>query len=172
VIQVNGNGSTYASWTFRKAEKFFDVVTYTGTGVARTVPHNLGSVPGCIIVKNIDTPTNWAVYHVGVDVAAPENYKLELNGTAARQAGSGTWDNTAPTSSEFTVGTNNSASGDNYVAYLFAHDAGGFGDSGDESVVKCGSYTGTGATCNVFKSWVGTSMGNAQVKPTPLATGT
>ena len=53
---VNGSGTTYASWTFRKAEKFFDVVTYTGTGTAnRQVSHNLGSVPGCIILKRYDT---------------------------------------------------------------------------------------------------------------------
>ena len=49
---VNGSSYDYASWSFRKAEKFFDVVTYTGNGVAgRTVAHNLGSVPACMIVS-------------------------------------------------------------------------------------------------------------------------
>jgi hypothetical protein len=43
---VNTNTATYVGWSFRKAPKFFDVVTYTGTGSARTVAHNLGSVPG------------------------------------------------------------------------------------------------------------------------------
>jgi hypothetical protein len=38
------------------------------------------------------------------------------------------------------------ASGSNYVAYLFAHDAGGFGDDGEQNVVSCGSYTGNGST--------------------------
>jgi hypothetical protein len=29
---TNFSGNSFASWTFRKAEKFFDVVTYTGDG--------------------------------------------------------------------------------------------------------------------------------------------
>ena len=46
------NGSyNYVGWTFRKAEKFFDVVTYTGTGSTTTINHNLNSVPGMIWVK-------------------------------------------------------------------------------------------------------------------------
>jgi hypothetical protein len=32
-----------------------------------------------------------------------------------------------------------------YVAYLFAHDAGGFGDDGSENGISCGSYTGNGS---------------------------
>jgi hypothetical protein len=61
---VNNSGSTYVSWTFRKQPKFFDVVTYTGTGSATTIAHNLGSVPGCIIVKRTDSAGfDWAVYH-------------------------------------------------------------------------------------------------------------
>ena len=63
----NGDGN-FASWTFRKAEKFFDVVTYTGNDVSgRGISHNLGSVPGFIMIKNLSGPyadsSNWAVYH-------------------------------------------------------------------------------------------------------------
>jgi len=56
------------------------------------------------------------------------------------------WNNTRPTDTVFSIGTHNSVngSGDTYVAYLFASDAGGFGDDGDESIIKCGSYTGNG----------------------------
>ena len=51
----NDSSNAPVSWTFRKAAKFFDVVTYTGTGSATTIAHNLGSTPGCIIVKRTDT---------------------------------------------------------------------------------------------------------------------
>jgi hypothetical protein len=61
---MNNSGQNYVAWTFRKAApKFFDIVTYTGTGVNRTVAHNLGSVPGCIIVKRTSSTEDWAVYH-------------------------------------------------------------------------------------------------------------
>jgi hypothetical protein len=138
--EMNVNGATFASWTFRKAPGFFDVVTYTGNGVAgRTIAHSLGSVPGCIIVKRLNIPLDWAVYHRSTTAS---RYLL-LNGTNAQITSSAEWNNTEPTASVFTVGssgyTNNS--GDTYVAYLFAHDAQLFGDGGNQSVVKCGSYT-------------------------------
>ena len=42
-----GSAGNYASWTFRKAPKFFDVVTYTGNGTAgRQIAHNLGTTVG------------------------------------------------------------------------------------------------------------------------------
>jgi hypothetical protein len=77
------NTEDYVSWTFRKAPKFFDVVTYTGTGANRTVSHNLGSVPGCIIIKSTDTTGDWQVYH-RANTASPETDYLVLNSTAAR----------------------------------------------------------------------------------------
>jgi hypothetical protein len=57
------------------------------------------------------------------------------------------WNNTTPTSSVFSIGTDDTvnASGGSYVAYLFAHDAGGFGVSGSDNVVSCGAYTGNGS---------------------------
>ena len=54
----------YVSWAFREQAKFFDVVTYTGNGANQTIAHNLGSVPGCIMVKRTDsTGGDWQVYH-------------------------------------------------------------------------------------------------------------
>jgi hypothetical protein len=143
---VNANAFTYASWTFRKAEKFFDVVTYTGNGSTQNIAHNLGSVPGCIIVKQTNGTNLWAIYHRGVDASNPQNYGLWFQ-TDARDLDT-YWNNTAPTATQFTVGTKDgtNASGGTYVAYLFAHDAGGFGDAGTDSVVSCGSYTGNGST--------------------------
>ena len=142
--QVNGSASqTYVSWTFRKQAKFFDVVTYTGTGSSRTVAHNLGSVPGCIIVKRTDTSADWQVYHRSL---ANTEYMV-LNTTAAKATGATRWNSTTPTSTEFSLGTATTvnASGGTYVAYLFAHNAGGFGLEGTDNVISCGSYTGNGS---------------------------
>ena len=149
----NNNGSTYASWTFRKAAKFFDVVTYAGDGSNRTIAHSLGSVPGTIIVKRTDTAADWQVYHRSL---ANTEY-LVLNSTAAKATGATRWNSTTPTSTVFSLGTDATvnASGGTYVAYLFAHDAGGFGDSGNDSVVKCGSFTtpSVGGVVDVDLGW-------------------
>jgi len=136
--------TTYAAWTFRKKVNFFDVVTYTGNGSARTINHSLGSAPGCIIVKCTSTTGNWAVYHRSQTSAS---YYTKLNLTDAQASDTTVWNGTAPTSSDFSVGTSalTNANGATYVAYLFAHDAGGFGDTGTENVISCGSYTGNGS---------------------------
>ena len=141
---LNASGRSYVSWTFRKAAKFFDVVTYAGTGANRTVAHNLGSVPGTIIVKRTDTSADWQVYHRSL---ANTEY-LVLNSVAAKATGATRWNSTTPTSTVFSLGTDTTvnASGGTYVAYIFAHDAGGFGDSGNDNVVSCASYTGNGST--------------------------
>lgn len=153
---INTSSNLEVSWTFRKQAKFFDVVTYTGNGVAgRTISHNLESVPGCMIVKGTSAGTagfNWRVYHRSLISAA---YRLSLNATAAQALDSAIWNSTAPTASVFTVGSDSSvnANGETYVAYLFAHDAGGFGASGADSVISCGSWTGTGSAQQVTLGW-------------------
>jgi hypothetical protein len=120
---------------FKRAPSFFDVVCYTGTGVARTVTHNLGAVPELMIVKNRTTADPWAVY------AAPlgATQYLNLSTTAVPATSSGIWSDTAPTSSVFTVdvGFRVNRSGDSLVAYLFATCAG---------VSKVFSYTGNGSS--------------------------
>ena len=138
------NAAAYVSWTFRKQAKFFDIVTYTGNGSNRTISHNLGSVPGCIFVKRTDTTGAWQVYHRSL---ANTEY-LVLNTTAAKATGTTRWNSTTPTSTVFSLGTDATvnADGGTYVAYLFAHNAGGFGDTGSDSVIRCGSYTGLGST--------------------------
>ena len=145
--EVNVSGATYASWTFRKQPKFFDIVQYTGTGSAQAINHSLGSVPGMIIVKRTNAAGNWQVYHNSLTSAA---YSIQLNLTAAQASAPTIWNSTAPTSSVFSVGTDATVnnSGDTYVAYIFASNAGGFGASGTDSAIACGSYTGTGSAGN------------------------
>ena len=136
----NGSGYTYASWTFRKQPKFFDIVTYTGTGSAKTIAHNLGSVPGCIIVKSTSQSDNWKVYHSGLTSNA---YYILLDSTAAQSNAVDLWNNTTPTSTVFSIGSssNINTNGATYVAYLFASNAGGFGLTGTDNVITCGSFT-------------------------------
>lgn len=148
---VNNGSGEYVSWTFRKAKKFFDIVTYTGSGShPRNVSHNLGSVPGMILVKNLSDGTeDWIVYHRGVDSSAPEDYGMFLNLTDAAVNNDAYWGDTAPTSTNFTVGGNiTNQSGQNFIAYLFAHNNndGDFGPDGDKDIIKCGGYTGNGAS--------------------------
>ena len=152
---TNTNAYTYASWTFRKQPKFFDVVTYTGNGgTPQNISHSLGSVPGFIVVKPTSTTGSWICYHRSLTASgfnpAPYN-TINLNSTGSILEDTGAWNSTAPTSTVFTIGSSPdvNTNGASYVAYLFAHDAGGFGTSGSENVISCGSYTGTGALLNV-----------------------
>ena len=146
---INENATTYVSWTFREQPKFFDIVTYTGTGSNTTIAHSLGAVPGCIMVKRTDTGGSpWAVYHRSL---ANTQY-LVLNSTAAAATGATWWNSTTPTSSVFSLGTDATvnASAGTYVAYIFAHDAGGFGLTGTDNVISCGSFsTGAGGGATV-----------------------
>jgi hypothetical protein len=144
---TNTNGQTYASWTFREQPKFFDVVTYTGTGSARTVPHNLGSEPGFIIVKRTNSADEWFCYHRSLSA----NNVIYLNLTNATNSAPNMWNNTAPTSTVFSLGTDTgvNANGGTYVAYLFAHNAGGFGLTGTDNVISCGSFTGSSGSINL-----------------------
>jgi hypothetical protein len=143
----NTSAATYASWTFRKQPKFFDVVTYSGNGSAggQTINHNLGATVGCIIVKRTDAIEQWRVYHTTQGVAAYAG----LNSTAAFTTDANNpWK--TPTSTTFGVGdgtywTSLNASGGSYVAYLFAHNAGGFGLTGTDNVITCGSFTTDGS---------------------------
>jgi hypothetical protein len=147
-VGVNNSAYNYASWTFRKQPKFFDIQTWTGTGSNTTIAHNLGSVPGCIIVKRTDAVGDWAVYHRAANGGSGQGqWYLILNTTAGLGLSSTYWNNTAPTSTVFSIGTNAAvnASGGTYVAYVYAHDAGGFGLTGTDNVISCGSFTTDGS---------------------------
>jgi hypothetical protein len=139
---VNFNGATYVGWQWKEgATQGFDIVTYTGTGVNRTVAHSLGVAPSMMIVKRRDSATNgdWFTYHASLGNANA----VYLNLTNASAGSGGAWNNTSPTSSVFTVGTSTgvNANGSTYVAYLFAEVAG---------FSRFGSYTGNGSADGPF----------------------
>jgi len=139
---TNQSPDKYISWTFRKQPKFFDVVTYTGNGSTQTINHNLGSTPGCVIVKTTSTNSTygWCVFH-----RSTGSNNLRLNSTEAAGL-TFTGDISNVTSSSFNVSSQIDVNfdGRTYVAYLFAHNAGGFGLSGTDNVISCGSYSGDG----------------------------
>ena len=138
--QWNGSVDKTVSWTFRKAPGFFDVVTYTGNGSIQNISHNLGTTPGFIIIKSTsNSSTNWSCWHRSI----PTSYMLLNSAQAKQSAGSRTVnDSTFQVNSWYDEGAN----GRTYVAYLFAHDAQEFGTDSDESIIKCGSYTGNGSS--------------------------
>ena len=123
VVNEGAAGWNYASWSFRKAKGFFDVVTYTGNGSNRTIAHSLGSVPGMIIIKRTDTASNWAVYNRGFNGGVnPEHYVAFLDTNASASSHAASWNNSPPTSSVFHVGTHARVNGNGgtFVAYVFA----------------------------------------------------
>ena len=154
---TNGNGNSYCSWTFRKCPGFFDVKKFTGNGSNSgvTVSHSLGSVPGSIWVKDLDANTDWTVYHRSgpVDSSSPPS-GVPAGSLICGKLNSSDQFNRSPniintvTSSSFIFGTNGAlnTSGNEYIAYIFAHDDQSFGDDQDEAIIKCGSYTGNGST--------------------------
>ena len=138
--ETNETAYDYVSWTFRKKSGFFDCVTYTGNGVAgREIAHGLDGPVGMLIVKCTSHAQNWAVWNKGI----PNTHVLRLNGTNAFNAASTYWNNTTPTNTVFTVGTDHevNVSGKTYVAYLWADNS---TEDAEDQMIKCGSYTGNG----------------------------
>ena len=145
----NSNGNT-ASTVSANTTAGFSVVTWTGTGSDTTVGHGLSSAPEMYVVKNrSDGSTNWRVGQTvaGNTMTAGNGYYMEWDDTkASTNPGSATtWGSTptAPTSSVFTVGSNNAHNGssDNMLAYCF-HSVKGFS--------KIGSYIGNGSAVGTF----------------------
>lgn len=127
---LNTSSATYISWTFRKAPKFFDVVTYTGDGASnRALSHQLNADVGMIMVKATSTTGDWWVFHRSA------TGDLVLNTTSAQTASKANIP--SATSSTFTVnGSATNTNGVTYIAYLWAHDP------STEGIIQCGSYVG------------------------------
>jgi len=102
----------------------FSIVAYTGTGGAGTIPHGLSATPRFIMVKRTSGVADWNVYHAS-NTSAPETDFLVLNTTAATSDNT-RWNDTAPTTSVFSVGTDDAVNGDasTYLAFVFAEKQG------------------------------------------------
>ena len=132
-IGINRSGDNNIDYMFRRAPNFFDIVTYNGNNTSgRTITHNLGVVPEMIWIKNrgYSGGEDWTVYHKGLNGGTdPEDYYLKINANSSESNNDGNFNDTAPTSTVFTVGSDrrvngNVGDGNTYIAYLFATLAG------------------------------------------------
>jgi len=151
---INDTGDNYVAWNWKTGTSFsndasatsvgsidsagsvnttsgFSIITYTGTGSAATVAHGLGVAPKLIINRTISAAKEWDVYY-----GDPTDY-LVLNTTAATADASDKWNDTAPTSTVWSIesSSQNNTSGGTCLAYCFAEKKG---------FSKIGSYTGNG----------------------------
>ena len=139
----NTDGSINTTYTSVNTTAGFSISTYTGTGSAATIGHGLGAAPEVVIIKCTTASENWVMYNKNLGAGK----YIFPNTTAVVGPSSGTntsyFNNTAPTSSVFSVGndggTNNNNGG--YVAYCFKEKKG---------YSKFGTYTGNGASDGAF----------------------
>ena len=142
-------GSIAATRLSANTTKGFSVVTYTGTGSAATVAHGLGATPKWIMIKNRGVATFFDVYHASLGATK----YLRLTNDSAEIDNSNVFNDTAPTSSVFTVATVNdvNASGNTYVAYCWSEIS---GYSKFDSYTGNGSSTGPTVTTGFAPAWV------------------
>ena len=137
---VNKNTtSQYVAWAWQKgATQGFDIVTFTGDGSSpKNIAHSLGVAPRMMIFKSRNNVSGWNSYHASLG----NTQQINLQTTAAAVSSVDWWNNTSPTSSQFTIGANLNINGYTFVAYLFSEVAG---------FSKFGSYTGNGSTDGPF----------------------
>jgi len=144
--RVNTSGTQSGTQTCEHASKVsvnttngFSIVSYVGTGVATTVGHGQNQALDFIFAKAVNAIRNWPAYHRSIGAG---NYLL-FNGTALSTADTSVWDNTNPTSSVFSIGTNilTNTNGTTYIAYCFTSIPG---------FSSFGSYAGNGLAAGTF----------------------
>jgi hypothetical protein len=140
-INAPASTSLWASWTFRKQAKFFDVQTFTSNASrGATVNHSLGVTPSFVIIKCTGATEPWWVWHTSMPSTS---YYMILNGTQAQADGGLAL---TLSSTQVVIPTNYLTNAStSYVMYVFASNAGGFGSAGADNVITCGSYTGNGS---------------------------
>ena len=157
---TNGNSDTYASWNWKangtgsantdgsinstvsaNTTAGFSIVSYNGTGANATVGHGLGVTPEMFIIKDrtYGTANDWFIYNKNIGATK----YLRLNDIGGQASSSTLYQDTDPTSSVFSIGTNGNinTNGNNYIAYCFAEKKG---------YSKFGSYTGNGNADGAF----------------------
>ncbi|MBC17709.1 MAG: hypothetical protein CL942_11735 [Desulfovibrio sp.] len=132
---VNTSGQRYLDICLRAGkEEGLSILRYTGDGLAgKTIQHGLGQPPACILIKGIDTISDWYVYHQDLG----ETCFLRLNSNAPVETGNGAWNNTAPDAMHITLGNSVEVNepGKEFIAYAFAQS----------EVFRPFSYTGNGS---------------------------
>ena len=133
------NGSAYLSWMWKR-HAGFDILTDIGTGSAKSIPHSLGKVPEMIWRKSTSNAHGWTVYHKGLNGGTtPQNYWISLSSTDAEGDADNVWNDTAPTSTHFTVGNGQWVSDTDatFMTMLFASV---------EGISKCGYFDGSSSS--------------------------
>jgi hypothetical protein len=128
--------SSFQAWAWKR-HAGFDVVCYEGTQTVQDIKHSLNKAPEMMWIKNRDNGSyNWSVYHSGL---GDNRFKLYLNTNQDYTNDAAAWNNTAPTSTHFTLGIDATAnkSGDSFIAMLFSSISG---------ISSMGAYTGNGQT--------------------------
>ena len=142
----NTDGSINTISTSANTTAKFSISKYTGTGSNATIGHGLGVAPDFIIVKSTSSAQSWLTYHSKSGVSGgsdPHTDYLFLNSTAASTDDNSAWNDTAPTSTVFSIGTSwaSNKSGETYVAYCWA-DVEGYS--------RFGHYEGNNSTNGPF----------------------
>ena len=102
-----------------------------------TIGHGLGTTPKFIIGKDLDTADNWTCYHESLG----NGKGIYLNSSNAETSASTFWNSTSPTSSVFSIGSDNTWNSPSILFYCFAEKKG---------FSKFGSYVGNGSTDGTF----------------------
>ena len=136
----NDNNDTFASWNWKagtsvsgtttgsgtgkaysgsvNTDAGFSIITYLGNGSAgHSIPHHLGVTPEIIITKRRSNNGEWYVYSPFMG----NTKHMRLNRTGGEDTANTIWNDTSPTSSVFTVGTNVDVNTNNdaIIAYSF-----------------------------------------------------
>jgi len=138
-VEINRDDDTFVSWNWKKsATAGLDIVGFTGNETNRTVSHSLSAVPHYMVVRtrNGAAGRNYSVYH-HKNTAAPQTDHIFWDSTQATEDDATIWNDTAPTSSVFSIGTNLGVNENNknIIAFLWTEKQG---------FSKFGSYTGNG----------------------------
>jgi len=129
---TNGLNVQMAAWVFKRAAKYFDIVTWTGDGTSnRQIPHSLLSAPGMVVTRSSAVGGEWNTWHRSA------TGDLTLNGTAAQTASQAVV--TAADATTFTVSGVANTNAVAYVAYLWGHN------TASDGLVQCGSVTTDGS---------------------------
>lgn len=152
---INAIGDDNIGITWRKEPKFFDVVTYSGNGSNRTISHNLDAIPRMIWIKATGPADDeWIC---GAEALGWDKYMNMIGNTSTTGAPVTTsvmFNDTAPTDSVFTVGTDSAVngSGQDFVALIWAGgpDTAVFTASGNKQILKIDSYSGDGTTSHAI----------------------
>lgn len=122
---TNEGGENFVDWCWKIGPQYgFDIVADQGTGSAHAINHNCGGPPELIIRKGRDTsvPQSWLVYHHhALNKTDPETDYGILDLTNAWTDELTAWNDIAPTSTQFTVGTSTTMNenGKNFITYLW-----------------------------------------------------